>query len=370
MSETEDRLYMAEALELARRGIASTDPNPSVGCVIVRDGEVTGRGYTRRAGGNHAEIEALNAAGAAAAGATVYVSLEPCSHTGRTGPCAQALIDAGVARVVFAVPDPNPAVAGRGGAMLAEAGIVTASGVLEAEARKLNCGYFSRHERGRPWLRLKMAASLDGRTALANGQSQWITGEASRRDVHHWRAQSSAILSGSGTVLADDPELTARVENAGIDILQPLRIVIDTKLRTPPGARLLAVPGEVLIFAAEPADSAAEARRHALVEAGAEVETVSAAPHCDLVEVVARLAEREINEVWIEAGPTLAGAMLAAGLVDELVLYFAPCLLGDDARGLFRLPAIDSLEQRRRLVIDEIRQFDPDFRVTATVRES
>lgn len=401
MSESADQALMARALELARRAGASADPNPAVGCVIVRDGQIVGEGFTQRPGGNHAEIEALAAAGDAAAGATVYVTLEPCAHQGRTGPCVEALIAAGVARVVHALDDPNPLVAGKGRARLAAAGIASESPLLADTARDVNRGYFSRHERGRPWVRLKMAASLDGRTALANGQSQWITGEAARRDVHHWRARSSAVMTGIETVLADDPQLSARVDDPDLDIVQPMRVIVDSRLRTPPDARLLSQEGEVVVFTGVSADQAERAaqgsdraaagaglaasgladpsvaearlaadpgvyeRYRALEAAGARIETVPADPRCDLGAVVARLAALEINTVWLEAGPRLGGAMLAAGLVDELVLYFAPCLLGDDAKGLVSLPPIAQLADAPRLAIDDLRRVGEDLRIIA-----
>jgi len=363
MSTETDHRFMARALELAARGAASTDPNPTVGCVLVRDGAIVGEGFTQRAGGNHAEIEALAAAGAEAAGSTAYVTLEPCAHQGRTGPCTAALIAARVARVVFACDDPNPLVAGRGARALAAAGIEVASPLLAHEAELLNRGFFSRMRRGRPWMRLKLAASLDGRTALANGQSQWITGESARRDVHRWRASSSAVMTGIGTVLADDPALTARADDLTIDVREPLRVIVDSTLRTPPTARTLTLGGDVLIVTG--AAAATGPRAAALEQAGARIEAVPANPRCDLGAVVARLAELEINSVWLEAGPTLAGAMLAAGLVDEIVLYFAPCLLGNTARGLFDLPALQSLNDRIGLVIDDWRPIGEDYRLVA-----
>ena len=363
-----DRGFMARALELGARGAASTDPNPAVGCVIVRDGRIVGEGFTQPAGGNHAEIEALAAAGAEAAGATVFVSLEPCAHTGRTGPCTRALIDARVARVVYAVEDPNPLVAGKGAQALRAAGIVVESPLLAAEAEAQNRGFFARMRRGRPWVRVKLAASLDGRTALANGRSQWLTGEAARRDVHAWRARSSAVMTGIGTVLADDPELTARTGELGIRVLQPRRIVVDSRLRTPPAAKLFAAPagGEAIVFAGATA-AGDERRRSALERVGARVEAVAASPHCDLAAVVARLGALEINSVWVEAGPTLSGALLAAGLVDELILYYAPCLLGDSARGMFALPEVSRLEERYGLVVDDVDRIGDDFRIRARI---
>jgi diaminohydroxyphosphoribosylaminopyrimidine deaminase/5-amino-6-(5-phosphoribosylamino)uracil reductase len=364
VSEATDIEYMARALRLAERGVASTDPNPSVGCVIVNEGTVVGEGFTRPAGGPHAEIEALEAAGERATGATVYVSLEPCAHTGRTGPCARALIEAGVARVVFALADPNPSVAGQGARMLELAGVAITRDLLAAEAERINRGFISRMRRHRPWFRCKMAASLDGRTALANGDSHWITGEAARRDVHRWRARSSAVMTGIGTLLADDPALSARVDEPGLVVLQPKRVILDSSLRTPPSAATLGLDGEVIVFAGEPEGEGLE-RRAALERAGAHVEAVPLAPHCDLAAVAARLAELEINSVWLEAGPTLSGAMLAAGLVDELILYFAPCLLGHEARGLFELPAVRHLDARYRLEIEDLRRVGEDLRIIA-----
>ena len=369
----DDHAFMARALALAERGAASTDPNPTVGCVIVDAGTVVGEGFTQRAGGPHAEIEALAAAGTRARGATVYVSLEPCAHTGRTGPCTTALVEAGVARVVYAVDDPNPEVAGRGRATLEAAGIAVASPLLAAEAERMNRGFFARMRRGRPWVRCKLAASLDGRTALANGQSQWITGAAARRDVHCWRAKSSAVMTGIGTVLADNPALTARPGDLGIDVLAPKRIVVDARLATPPTARVLAPDGEVIVFAVEPQDAAARDRRRALEARGARVETVpaeaaaddAAALRCDLVAVAERLGRLGINSVWLESGPVLAGAMLARGLVDELVLYLAPSLLGSSARGLFELPPLESLDARYRLAFDDVRRIGEDLRIVA-----
>jgi diaminohydroxyphosphoribosylaminopyrimidine deaminase/5-amino-6-(5-phosphoribosylamino)uracil reductase len=363
-----DRGFMARALELGARGAASTDPNPAVGCVIVRDGRIVGEGFTQPAGGNHAEIEALAAAGAAAAGASVYVSLEPCAHAGRTGPCTRALIDARVARVVYAIDDPNPLVAGKGAQALRAAGIVVESPMLAAEAEEQNRGFFARMRKGRPWVRVKLAASLDGRTALANGRSQWLTGEAARRDVHAWRARSSAVMTGIGTVLADDPELTARPEAVGIRVLQPKRVVVDSRLRMSPDAKLLAARGggEAIVFAGAEA-AGDDYRRRALEKAGARVETVAASPHCNLAEVVTRLGALEINSIWVEAGAMLSGALVSAGLADELILYYAPCLLGNSARGMFELPPLASLDERHGLVVDEVARIGDDLRVRARI---
>ena len=337
-----DRLAMARALELAARGLTTTQPNPRVGCVIARDGRIVGEGWHERAGEAHAEVRALAAAGTAAAGASAYVTLEPCSHFGRTPPCADALVNARIARVIFAIEDPDPRVGGSGALRLRQAGIEVESGLLAAEAQELNVGFLSRLRRHRPWVRIKLAMSLDGRTALANGASRWITGEAARADVQQWRARSCAVLTGIGTVLADDPRLDVRAGGAR----QPLRVVLDSRLRTPPDARILARPGEVLLFTA--ADDAA--RRSALELQGAKVERLAQSLQ-NLGQVLARLADLEINELLVEAGPTLAGAFLQAGLADELLLYVAPVLLGPQARALAQLPELTDLAQGRRFTL-------------------
>jgi len=357
---------MGRALELAARGRYTTDPNPCVGCVLVRDEEVVGEGWHVRAGGPHAEIIALREAGDRAAGATAYVTLEPCCHHGRTPPCTGALIAAGVRRVVAAMEDPNPQVAGAGLDALQAAGIEVHAGVLATEAERLNPGFVMRMRQGRPWVRCKLAMSLDGRTAMASGESRWITGEDARRDVHRWRARSSAIMTGVGTVLADDPSLTVRLEESeGGSRQQPLRIILDTHLRTPPDARLLRLPGETLILAGIP-DRQREAR---LEGRGVSVVTLPMdGSRLDLAAVMAYLGRMEINEVHLEAGATLSGALLAAGRVDELLVYLAPHLMGDAARGLFCLPGLERMEQRIGLSISDIRAVGRDWRITATVK--
>ena len=359
---TADHHYMAQALQLAARGLHTTDPNPRVGCVLVRDGEVVGTGWHRRAGDGHAEYIALQAAGPRAEGSTAYVTLEPCCHHGRTPPCTDALIAAGVKRVVAAMQDPNVRVAGGGLAQLYAAGIEVQCGLMEDEARALNPGFIRRMEENRPHFRLKLAMSLDGRTALASGESRWITGEAARLDVQRWRSRSSAILTGINTVLADDPSLNVRLPDTS---RQPLRVILDPGLRTPPTARLLDLPGEVLILTArEDAEPAARLR-----ERGASVVTVPRGGRgLDLGAVARELARREMNEVHIECGATLAGALLEARLLDELVVYLAASVLGDNARGLFRLPPLAGMAERVEFHIQNIRAVGQDWRIIAHPR--
>lgn len=362
----QDHEWMAHALRLAQRGLHTAHPNPRVGCVIVAGGQAVGQGWHQRTGGPHAEAIALAEAGPRAAGAIAYVTLEPCCHHGRTPPCTEALKRAGVRRVVFASADPNPRVGGGGARQLAEAGIAVVEGVMAAEARALNPGFMSRMERRRPWIRTKIAASLDGRTALAGGESRWITSEASRRDAHGLRARSSAILTGVGTVLADDPALTVRRPDLG-EVLQPERIVLDTGLRTPTGAQLLRQPGRTRLFAARVDD----ARRRALEAAGAVVERVpEAGGRLDLAAVVARLAELEANEVLVEAGPGVNGALLDAGLLDELVVYLAPHVLGADGFGMFASRPLASMEARHGFELTDVRRVGPDCRLTFLKRSS
>ena len=356
-----DHGMMARALQLAERGMWTTTPNPRVGCVLTRDGEVIGEGWHEKAGEPHAEVNALRAAGERARGATAYVTLEPCSHHGRTPPCAEALVAAGVSRVVAAMSDPNPLVAGKGLAMLRAVGIEATSGLLENEARELNIGFVSRMTRGRPWLRLKAAASLDGKTALNNGVSQWITGPDARRDGHRWRARACAVLTGIGTVRDDDPQLLVRdVETTR----QPLRVVVDSRLETPLSARILQ-GGPVLVAVA--VDD--EKRANLLRAAGAEVLLLpNAAGKVELKDLLEELGRRGINEVHAEAGFKLNGSLLREGLVDELLLYLAPCLIGHDASGLFNLPELTSLDGKRPLQIRDLRQIGEDIRLIARLR--
>ena len=360
----DDGRHMARALQLARRGLYTTDPNPRVGCVLVRHGEVVGEGWHERAGGPHAEVAALAAAGERSRGATAYVSLEPCCHHGRTPPCTRALIATGVARVVAAIPDPNPKVASQGIAELEQAGIRVDIGLMQAAAERLNRGFISRMTRARPWVRVKLAASLDGRTALASGESKWITGEAARADVQRLRASSSAILTGVGTVLADDPSLTVRDFDIG---RQPLRVVVDGHMSLRPEARLLHLPGKTLVVTAIDDDEYAEP----LLAAGAEVMVLSAGPDAvDLAALMQDLGQREVNDVLVEAGATLCGGLLHAGLVDELVLYLAPHLLGSGARGLFNLAGLERMQDRIALRIEDVRAVGQDWRITASVTDN
>ncbi len=364
-----DHGFMARALQLARRGLYTTTPNPRVGCVIVKDQHVIGEGWHERTGLPHAEAIALEAVGGAdtlvrggqadaARGATAYVTLEPCSHFGRTPPCADALIEAGLARVVVAMQDPNPVVAGQGLAKLAAAGIEVAAGLLAAEAAELNIGFVSRMTRGRPWLRLKVAASLDGKTALNNGVSQWITGPAARRDAHAWRARSCAVLTGIGTVRDDNPRLTVRdVETSR----QPLKVVIDSRLETPPDAAVLD-GGNVLIAVARDDDG----RGAALRARGAEIVVLpNAQGKVHLGDLLRELGRRGINDVLAEAGTRLNGSLLRENCVDELLIYQAPLLIGDVARGMFGLAELADLASARHLNITERRMVGADCRIRA-----
>jgi diaminohydroxyphosphoribosylaminopyrimidine deaminase/5-amino-6-(5-phosphoribosylamino)uracil reductase len=353
-----DEAAMRRALELAQRGLFSTHPNPRVGAVLARDQEIVGEGWHERAGEAHAEPIAIRAAGDRARGATAYVTLEPCCHHGRTPPCVDVLVASGVRRVVFAIGDPNPRVNGGGARLLREAGVKVESGLLAREATELNAGFLLRMGEGRPFVRLKTAASLDGRTALANGASQWITSEPARADVQHWRARSSAVLTSADTVIADDPRLDVRIEAPR----QPLRVVLDRRRRVRRTARILAPPGDVLLFAGP---SAKAKSRHGAETLGAarieRIRTVRA--HLDLRQVFARLAELEMNEVLVEAGPKLSGALLAAGLVDEWLLYFAPKLLGRDAKPLAALGRLTRLDAAPQFTLLESTSVGPDLRL-------
>ena len=384
---------MAQALRLAERGLYTASPNPRVGCVLVREGNVVGEGWHERTGEPHAEVHALHAAGEAVRGATAYVTLEPCSHHGRTPPCADALIQAGVARVVVAVQDPNPQVAGQGIAKLRAAGVAVECGLMETAARELNVGFFARMTRGTPWLRSKIAMSLDGRTALGNGQSQWITGSAARRDVQHWRARSCAVLTGINTVLADDAQLNVRdidaltptrcgaasgcgrgeqavayalddiAASSATAIRQPLRVVLDSQLRIPLDARIL-YGGNTLIYTV----LRDEKKIAVLNDLGVSVCILPGDNgQVNLTDMLRNLAQLGCNELLVEAGSTLNGALLRAGLADELLLYVAPQLLGNVARSMAQLGELTSLDQRINLKWQDIRQVGEDLRITVKV---
>jgi diaminohydroxyphosphoribosylaminopyrimidine deaminase/5-amino-6-(5-phosphoribosylamino)uracil reductase len=353
---------MHDALALAEQAIGLSEPNPRVGCVIVApDGRVIGRGHTQQAGGPHAEVVALRDAAAhghSVRGATVVVSLEPCAHHGRTPPCCDALVAAGVGAVVMAIEDPNPLVAGQGAARLRAAGIEVVAGPGAQAARELNIGFFSRMERGRPWLRLKAAVSLDGRTALPNGASQWITGAAARADGHAWRKRAGAVLTGVGTVLDDDPRLDVRLVTTA---LQPLRVIVDSRLETPPAARILDAPGNVLIYAAQPDDR----RQAALAERGAEI-AFAPGPNgkVDLPAMLAHLASRGINELHVEAGHKLNGSFVRERLVDEFLVYMAPKLLGL-GRELAAFGPLEQLDDAVELHYVSVERLDADLRIIA-----
>jgi diaminohydroxyphosphoribosylaminopyrimidine deaminase/5-amino-6-(5-phosphoribosylamino)uracil reductase len=358
--DSDDHRFMARALRLAENGLYTCDPNPRVGCVLVRGGEIVGEGWHRWAGGPHAEIVALAAAGKHARGATVYVTLEPCCHHGRTPPCTEALMRAGVARVVTAMQDPNPRVSGKGLETLRRDGIRTECGLLAEEAAALNPGFVKRMQTGLPFVRSKLAMSLDGRTALASGESQWITGQAARKDVHRLRARSSAIVTGIGTVLADDPALTARLEG-DVEVLQPTRVILDSRPRLPPTARVLQQPGSIVVFTLGQDWDAI--RR--LQEAGAEVVTVAADTEGkpELAAVLSECGKRGFNELLFEAGARLNGALLRAGVVEEWVIYLAPCVLGDEALGTFRLSGLTRMTDRPELAIRDVRRVGRDLRL-------
>jgi len=351
---------MQLALQWAEKGLYTTSPNPHIGCVIVRNGEVIGEGVTQPAGQDHAEIQAMKDAqrrGHDVRGATAYVTLEPCNHHGRTPPCSEALVRAGLGRVVAAMEDPNPLVAGQGMAKLAAAGIQTSTGLLANEAHELNIGFFKRMTTGLPWVRMKAAASLDGMTALHNGKSQWITGPQARADGHAWRARTCAILTGIGTVKADDPQLNVREVQTP---RQPRRIVVDSKLEISPQARILEGGGTLIVAAAHDADKEA-----ALRGKGAEILVIpNAHGKVDLPELMRELGRRQINELHVEAGTKLNGSLLREGCVDELLVYLAPMLIGD-AQGMFALAALDDLSGAQRLKFHEVKQIGDDLRILA-----
>jgi diaminohydroxyphosphoribosylaminopyrimidine deaminase/5-amino-6-(5-phosphoribosylamino)uracil reductase len=357
-----DSAFMARALRLAARGVYAAHPNPMVGCVLVRDGGIVGEGWHEAAGEAHAEVNALRAAGARARGATAYLTLEPCSHQGKTPPCAPALIEAGISEAVIAMEDPFPAVSGSGKAALEAAGIRVRGGLMKEAAMALNAGFLSRVKHGRPRVRLKVASSLDGAIAMKSGESRWITGPEARADVQRLRARSGAILTGIGTVLADDPALNVRRDELDTRGRQPLRAVLDSRLRMPPSARMLAVPGTTVVYCA------GAAGHQPLLDAGARVVPVKrTAGMLDAQQVLADLAAREVNEVLVEAGPALSGHLLSQQLVDELVIYQAPHIMGSQTRPMFDTPRWTRLADRLALDVVDVRRIGPDTRITARI---
>ena len=367
-SQSSENAYMARALRLARQGIYTTAPNPRVGCVLVNSNRIIGEGWHARAGGPHAEIVALQQAGAAAQDATAYVTLEPCCHQGRTAPCTDALLAAGVKRVVAAMQDPNPVVAGKGLAKLEAAGLAVSCGLMQDQAEALNRGFIQRMRVGKPWVLSKLAMSIDGRTAMASGESQWITSAASRRQVHMLRASCSAIICGIGTVLADDPALTVRLEEGMPEggWLQPLRVILDSRLQTPVKAKILQADARCLIFYAhKDAD-----RQQQLERAGAELIFMPAEDgRVDLASVLDHLGTMQINDVLLETGAALNGAMLQAGLINELRIYMAPHLMGSEGKGLFDLPGLTRMQQRHGLKIEDVRAVGSDWCISASIQQ-
>ena len=358
----DDHKFMSRALILAKKGLYTTAPNPNVGCVLVKDGKVVGEGWHEKAGEAHAEINALKQAGSKAKGSTAYVTLEPCCHQGKTPPCSDALIKAKVTRVVAAMIDPHVKVAGKGLKQLEAAGIFVEHGLLEEQAKELNLGFIKRMQKRLPYVRCKLAMSLDGRTAMASGESKWITSSSAREDVQRLRAKSAAILTGVGTVLADDPSMTVRLNEVNT---QPIRVVVDTNLSMPTDARMLKETGKTVLMTC----SADEGITQVLKNAGADIHVM---PYCntsvDLASVLQQLSDMQINDVLLETGATLSGAMLQEGLIDELIIYMAPVLMGNDARGLFALPGLETMKDKIELDIVDQRLVGQDIRITAKVK--
>ncbi len=358
-----DVIYMARALKLAAKGRYTTDPNPRVGCVLVKEGKIVAEGWHQQAGQGHAEVNALNQL-ENAEGATAYVTLEPCSHHGRTGPCSEALINAGVQRVVVAMQDPNPLVSGNGIKKLQAAGIEVESGVLQQDAEALNKGFIKRMRTGMPFVRSKIAMSIDGRTAMASGESKWITGAEARADVQHLRAESSAVLTGIETVLADDPSLNVRLDET---VKQPLRVVLDSQLRMPEQAKMANLAGESWILTC----ATDQQKITVLEQNGFKVfQLDSCDGRLDLKAVMVFLAQQQINEVLVEAGATLNGALLDSGLVDQWLVYMAPCVLGDGGRGIFHLPEMQKMADKKQLKMQSFRQVGPDLKLLFTMNSS
>jgi diaminohydroxyphosphoribosylaminopyrimidine deaminase / 5-amino-6-(5-phosphoribosylamino)uracil reductase len=354
----DDHIFMTQALRLAEQGLYTSMPNPRVGCVVVKDDVVVGEGTHLTAGTPHAEVHALKQAGVRAMGATVYVTLEPCSHHGRTPPCAEALIKAGVQKVVVAMQDPNPLVAGQGIALIQAAGISVLTGLMQKQALALNEGFIARMAKSTPFVRSKIAASLDGKTALSNGVSQWITGAAARSDVQHWRARSCAVMTGIGTVLKDDPSLTVRELDIG---RQPISVVVDSHLRIPLDAKLLKNEQVLIAFATDPENKAEQ-----LVAKGVSLLCIpNGEGKVSLTSLLRHLGSNEVNEVMVEGGEGLNGALMALKLIDELVIYYAPKLMGSDAKGMFAMPTLGTMQEVVSLNVIEVRQFGNDIRLLA-----
>lgn len=356
----QDHGFMTLALRLAEKGLYTTDPNPRVGCVIADGARLVGQGWHERAGGAHAEVAALNDAAEPVRGMTAYVTLEPCAHHGRTPPCADALVEAGIARVVVPIEDPHERVDGGGLQKLREAGVSVEAGLMAPQAESLNAGFLKRMRTGHPWLRVKSAVSLDGRTGLSNGESKWITGDAARRDVQRWRARSSAILTGIGTVLADDPEMTARVNGV---VNQPLRVIADSRWRTPLQSRILAEPGTALVAGNGKPPQELESLGVECLQLPGDKNGV------DLGALLDELGRREINEVQVEAGSVLCGALLEQGLVDEVLLYIAPVLLGDGGPGPFAFGPLESMANRTHFRVLETKHVGDDMRLRLQPRK-
>jgi len=354
----QDSEFMLRAIQLAKQGMYTAKPNPRVGCVLVKDHKIIATGWHRRAGQGHAEVEALKST-QYAHGATAYVTLEPCSHYGRTPPCAEALIKAGIVRVVVAMQDPNPLVAGKGLALLKQAGISVSSGVMQAEAQKLNKGFISRMQSGKPYVLSKLAMSLDGRTAMASGESKWITSTHARQDVQKLRAETGAVLTGVDTILADDPSMNVRLPE--IDIEQPIRVILDSSLRTPVTAKLLSLAGRTIILTCSENTN----KRQALLQSGAEIFHLPTTPQgqVDLVAVLHFLAEQQINDVLVEAGSVLNGALMQQDLIDECVIYMAPSILGASGRGLFSMPDVSLMADKKQLQLLDVRKVGVDLRL-------
>ena len=355
MNSQSPQFFMSEALRLAEKALFTTSPNPRVGCVIVQDGVIVGRGFHEKAGESHAEVIALKEAGSQSEGSDVYVTLEPCSHTGKTPPCVDALIEAKVKKVFIAMQDPNPIVSGRGIQKLKDAHIEVELGVMEAQAQLLNIGFISRMTKQLPYVRAKLAVSIDGKTALHNGKSQWITGDAARADVQYWRASSCAIITGIGTVLHDNPKLSVRLyEHAR----QPLRVVVDSELKIPLESDILLEKPLLIAYANDK-----QKKLPQLKSLGIECIQLDDSGKVDLASLLKELAKREVNEVWIEAGEGLNGAFLKANLIDELVIYYAPVILGSEAKGMFTLPAFENLENKITTTLLDHRWVGQDLRM-------